>query len=374
MKKILIIGAGFGGLTAVSSLSAYKPKLDITLIDKKQTSDFLPNLPDCIGRGINPEFLSFDLSSYSKKRGVQFLKEEVLTVNPVKKEAVTATKTLAYDYLIIASGAETNFYGNENIKKNAYKLYSVDDAKEINRCLKTGDFQNCIVSGGGYTGIEAATNLRLYFNRRSLNKRIIIAERAGSILGPLPEWMKQYTNNNLKKLGIELLLNTSVERIEAGSIHLSSGEVFDKTMLIWAAGVRTADFISNMPIEKDKQGRIKVDEYLRLDESCFVIGDAASFSYKNVTLRMAVQFAIFQARSACRNIIRAIQGKKLKKYFPVDLGYIIPMANNRSCGAVLGVNFTGALATFLHFTMCVYRSWSVRNKLGIIGGLLKGGG
>ncbi|MDD5595552.1 MAG: FAD-dependent oxidoreductase [Candidatus Omnitrophica bacterium] len=370
MRKIVIIGAGFSGMAAVERLKRSGKDLEIVLIDRKKTSDFLPTLPDTIGRSIPPEYLAFNIEQFSRQQSIKFMHSQVTAVNLEKKQVFLSSLVLDYDYLVIASGSEANFYGNNNIKENAYKLNSIGDAQLIINALSSEKYENYIVCGAGYTGIEAATNLRIFLIKRKQEARVIIVERASSILGPLPEWMKEYTLENLKKLKIEILLENSIEKIENKKVFLSQGKIFDQALVIWAAGVKTADFIQNLDLEKTPQGRIKVDEYLRIRPDCFIIGDAANFSYKNSYLRMAVQFAIFQGRLAADNIVRSIKGGNLCKYQPVDFGYIIPMANNRSCGTILWINLRGYLPTFLHFVMCIYRSIGLKNKLGILKTLL----
>jgi NADH dehydrogenase len=370
MKKIIVIGAGFAGFATVEILSSIRGKTVVTLIDKKQSADFLPLLPDCLGRKINPQYLRCDIEQFSKRLGFRFLRDEVREVDLAKRAVTTLTGTLEYDYLVIASGSETNFYGNQNIREYAYTLDSADDAVRILNLLGKERFDNYIVAGGGYTGIEVATNLRLYLDKVKRKASIIIVERTPAILGPLPEWMKDYVNDNLRRLSIEVMVNSTIERIEGSKVFVAAGKVFDNTLVIWAAGVKTAGFIQNLKVEKNPQGRIKVDDYLKLNESCFAIGDAAYFSYKNNFLRMAVQFAIFQGRSVAANIINSIKGRQLKKYTPIDFGYIIPMANNNSCGTVFGLNLKGLLPTALHFIMCTYRSRGFKNKFGVIKGLI----
>jgi NADH dehydrogenase len=185
----------------------------------------------------------------------------------------------------------------------------------------------------------------------------------------LPAWIRDYTLDNLKRLNVDIFTNTAISRIEGRRAYLSDARVFDNTLVIWAGGVKAPAFIQVLNIEKNPQGRIKVDEYLRLNERCFVVGDASYFSYKGIFLRMAVQFAIAQGNCAAINVIRSVKGIKLKKYKPKDFGYIIPMANNRSCGIILGVNLKGFLPTVFHFIMCVYRSIGWRNKFCLMKGL-----
>jgi len=169
------------------------------------------------------------------------------------------------------------------------------------------------------------------------------------------------------------MANSSISAIEEERITLSDGKIIDNCLLIWAAGVKAAGFIQALRVEKNPQGRIKVDVHLRFNESCFAAGDAANFAFGGATLRMAVQFSITEGECAAANIIRSIKGKALCKYKPVDLGYVIPMANNRSCGKIMEINMKGMFPTVLHYLMCIYRSRGIKNKLGLISSLLKGG-
>ncbi|MFH1414033.1 MAG: FAD-dependent oxidoreductase [Candidatus Omnitrophota bacterium] len=370
MQKIVIIGCGFAGLSAAQVLSRQRRQVEVILIDKKLNFNFLPLLPDAIGRKIDTDFMLYSISDLSKRYGFRFINQDVYSVDLKQNKVFTLMQELIYDYLLIASGSETNFYGDNNAMKNAYKLDDAEDVKKICLGVEEGNFNCYLIIGGGYTGIEIATNLRARLSGKSNDKKIVIIERAPSILGPLPEWMKTYVGDNLKRMDIDVLLNTSIEKIEAGDFYLNNGLAFKNAMLIWSAGVKTGRFIEDLKVEKSPQGRIKVDEYLRLSEDCFVAGDAAYFAYKKSFLRMAIQFSIIEGNYAAKNIINSIEGKVLHKYTPIDLGYIIPMANNKSCGRVLGSKVKGFLATFFHYIMCIYRSYALRNKLGIIRSLI----
>jgi NADH dehydrogenase len=373
MHKIIIIGAGFAGLSAAKRLSGFNSGLRITLFDKKDSSDFLPLLPDAIGRRINPDFLAGKISDLSGKENLDFIKEEVIAVDFESRQVVTSNSSYTYDFLVIASGSQTNFFANRDAQNHAYALNSVDDAKRILNALKEDKFENFIICGGGYTGIEAASNLRLYCRKKGITAKIVIVERAPEILAPLPGWMKSYVRANLESMGIEILVNSVIESIQESRLAVSGNRIFEKAMLFWVPGVRTADFIQKLPVEKNPQGRIVVDEYLKFKEDCFCAGDTAFFTKKGGSLRMAVQFAIAEGDHAALNIIRRIKNLPLKKFIPRDLGYIIPMANNKSCGVVFGFNLKGVLPTLLHFIMCIYRLSGLKNKIGLVGNLTKEG-
>ncbi len=371
MKKVLIIGCGYGGVVAAWRLSAHRDKFEVTVIDKGRNFNFLPLLPDCLGRKINPAHLAYPIEKLSVSYNFNFVNEEVKAVDIEKQFVTTTLRNFNYDYLIISSGSETNFYGNEEIRKYAYKCDDAFDAARITRDVERKGFGAFIIAGGGYTGIEVATNLRVGLSRVFRKDKIIVVERAPAILGPMPAWMKDHVSENLKRLDIEVLTEAVVEKIEGRRIALSGGRSFSNAMLIWAAGVRTADFIQNLKCEKNPQGRIKVDDHLRLKENCFVIGDASYFQDQSVYLRMAVQFAIAQGNRAASNILRLAKGSSLKKFRPSDLGFLIPMANNQACGTVFGMKVKGKIAIAMHYIMSLYRAYGIKNKWGILGALIR---
>lgn len=373
MKNIIIIGCGFAGLSAAMKLRRISGGFKVIVIDEKETFDFLPLLPDCLGRKINPDYLSYPIENLSRQSGFQFMRLKVTGVDLEKKEVIAGACRISYEYLVIASGSQTNFYGNSNIEDNSFKMDNAADAKRLSILPGQGRYQNYVVAGGGYTGVEVSTNLRIALNKQKKNGRVVLVERSPSILGPLPEWMKDYVSANLNRLGVEVLTNSVVNEVNSLRVKLSGGLNLESCALVWVAGVRTSDFIQHLSVNKNPQGRINVDEYLRINNSCFVCGDAAYFPHNNSYLRMAVQFAITQGVCCAENIIKTVKCRKLKAYQPRDLGYIIPMANNYSCGSVLGMNLKGRLPTVFHFIMCIYRSLGLKNKAGIISSLMKRG-
>jgi len=372
MKKIVIIGGGFAGLTAAISLSKKRDRFEVILIDKKSCFNALPALPDVISARISPESIELSLSKQATTCGFTFLHNEVRSLDCDKKKVTLKNSTIGFDYLVVASGTQTNFYGNTEIEKNAYTLDCVEDARALSNALKKKDIKNIVIAGGGYTGIEIATHIRRFFGYDDLSRHIIIVEKAAVLLGPLPQYFKAYAQKNIEKLNVEVILDASVEKIEKDTINISNGLKLEKAMLIWCAGVRTPDFFNNLDVEKNNQGRIKVNEFLIFNEYCFAIGDSALFYHKGKPLRMAVQFAIAQAELLVHNIKQIEDGKELKKFKPVDYGYIIPMANSRSCGEILGVVFYGLIPTWLHYFMCIFRNFGIRNRLRVIKDLFTG--
>ncbi len=376
MSRVIIIGSGFAGISCALRLKgrAKKNGLEITLISDKKNFSFLPLLPDCLGRMLDPEILTFDTRVLIEKSGFNFLEAEVTGIDLTERQVCTEVSREKYDFLVLASGSQTNFYGNRQIEENSLVLDDVFDARHLSNSLKREDISTYIISGAGYTGVEIASNISLYIKRNNLNKKILLIEKAPSILGPLPQWMKDYCYGNLVSMGVEILTGVSVEKVTPLEIKLSNTKSFNNALLIWASGVKAADFVQSLRVDKNAQGRIKVDSYLSFSEHCFAAGDAAFFEYNGNPLRMAIQFAIMEGKVIADNLIRITQSKKPVKYCPRDLGYIIPMANNKSCGSVLGINLKGALPTFLHYFMCAYRLRGLKKKVALLTQLLAKGG
>jgi NADH dehydrogenase len=372
MHKVAIIGAGFAGLSALSRLRREKSRLEIKVFDKKDSFDFLPLLPDSVGRGIDPGHLSCRIARLMGGYGASFIKEEVVSADLGSNRINTARASYAYDFLLISSGSQVNFFGDSRMQPQAYALNSVADARRIREALDAEDFENFIVCGGGYTGIEAATNLWLFCRRRGTGGRVFIIERSAGVLGPLPAWMKEHVTRNLASMGIEVLAGSVVEEGTGSLVRVSGGRLCEKAMLVWVPGVRCADFIQNLGVDKNPQGRIRVDEYLRCRDNVFCAGDTAFFSGGGTPLRMAVQFSISQGEAAAGNMIRSMKNLPLKKFIPRDLGYVIPLANNNSCGRVFGLDLKGLLPTLLHFLMCLYRLPCASGRIGLAGSLVSG--
>ncbi len=371
MGDILIVGGGFAGLRAAKILSKNRPKLNgrrIILVDLKKTFDFLPILPDVVGGRIQRENACLDLADYLEKLGMNFEQAEVAKIDTETKEVfLKSGNVLTYEFLIISCGSLTDFYGMDELQRRALKLDTADDAMILANIVSTYPGKKILVIGGGYTGIEVAGNLALLLRRKKIKKYSInVIERGEDILGPLPEWIKDYCRVNLCSLRVNIHTACSLKEVNDNRVKLSNGMEFDDYLIVWAAGVLTPRFVQDLKFEKDRQGRLSVNDRLMFSDRCFAVGDAASFKYKGQTLRMAVQFSISEAAVAAKNILRIIAGqKKLLKYRPIDLGYLVPMANKKACGKILFFKARGVLGWFFHYVMCTYRSLSLKNRFGI---------
>lgn len=371
-KKIVILGGGFAGTSALNRLAKFKKswqgEYEVLLLDRKENSEFLPVLPDLISGRMSPDALRTSLREECIKCGARFVHGSVKHLRPNERKVVLESETIDYEYLILAPGAENNFFGNDNARENCYKLYTVDEGISIRKTLtaRSGeDALNVVVVGGGYTGIEAATNVYRLFKELKRDVNIVMVEKAPDILMMTPKWMRKYGRRELNRLNIKVYCGDGLSEVRDGEAVLDSGRTIENAFCLWSAGVKTSAFIDNTGFAKEKT-RIRVDSTLRPgeDDRIFCAGDAASFMPGNEEkpIRMAVMFAIAQGKTAADNVVRSIHGRKLKKYIPRDLGYLIPFATGKAPGVVMGIRVKGRLGFWMHYLMCVFRS-SFRNGL-----------
>lgn len=375
-KNIIVVGGGFAGISALKKLSTIRKinkNFKIILIDRKDNFEFLPVLPDIVGGRLNPENAGVNLRKLSLRLGFDFIKSEAKDVDFTGKKLFLNESVISYEYLVLCSGAETNFFNNREIENSCLKLDTVNDALEIKEAIlkKTRESKtaNIVVVGGGYTGVEIATNIS-YLLEKKASYKIYLLERSSDILGMVPDWIRQKVREELEFLGIEVIGSDSLKKYQDKTVFLESGKNIENAICIWAAGVKTGSFIDKIEIEKERT-RIRVKENLKIEskdyEGVFVTGDAASFydqKWKN-NLRMAVMFAMGQGKTAAQNILQSILKKPLLRYRPVDLGYIVPMAYGKAFGLVLGKEVRGFLGYLIHYLACIYRSDS-NNRIGII--------
>ncbi len=372
MGDILIIGGGFAGLTAARVLSAARNALGhrrILLVDAKKTFDFLPLLPDVAGGRLKPERAHMSLPDYLARLRVNFVEKEVARLDAETREAFMADgSVLGYEFLVLAPGSRTNFFGMQDVARNSLKLDHVEDARRIGQAVLAQPQKNIFVIGGGYTGIEVATHVAILLRRRGVRSyRLHVVEKADDILSSLPVWMQDYARLELCRLKIQTHTNSSVTAFSEDELKLSDGRVFEHPLVIWAAGVTMPAFVQEMPFDKDKQGRLVVDEALQFHPGCFAVGDVVSFPHKGRPLRMAVMFSVAEATVAAKNILRLTSGNRdLKPFKPLDLGYIVPLAHKKSCGRVFFGRIWGIVGWLGHYLMCVGRAPGWRMRLDIL--------
>lgn len=379
MKKVVIVGAGFAGFEAAKKFKNQK-EIDVTLIDQKNYHLFQPLLYQVATAGLNAGDISTSIRSYFRNStNVKVLLGTAKNFDLEKKSLSVAGKNFYYDYLIIALGAETNYFGNDTWSEHTYELKSVEDAFLIrNDLLKSleekefagdEDFKIAVI-GGGPTGVELAGSIGEFLNFTTRNEfhsfdpkktKLVLFEGSDQILSQFSKKLSLKAEKSLKKLGVTISKNTVVENIEKNSVYYDSKKHhFD--MIIWAAGVKAKSIHSTSALNTGKANGVIVDDDLSLKEhkNVFVLGDQAR-SERNPFPNVA-PLATQQGRHAATNILRDLKNKKRKEFHYLDKGSLAVIGRKSAVGKVAGVEFSGLFAWLLWCFIHIIPLIGFRNK------------
>lgn len=307
-KKVVIIGGGFGGLNAAKTLDS--PNIEVTLIDARNFHLFQPLLYQVATGGLSPADIAFPIRAiFNKQKNVNVVLGKVTDIDFDSKRVYLSESSFEYDFLIIATGAHHHYFGNEQWADYAKGLKTLEDATVIRSKLlsafeqaeletnvnKRKSLLTFVIIGGGPTGVElsgaiselAHETLRDDF--RSINPsdaKIILIEGSERILPPYPESLSKNAINVLTKFDVEVMTNSIVIEVKPSLVKVKKNNQtidIETNTILWAAGVK-AESLSQLLVDKynvqhDKNGRLTVDGYCRLDghNSIFVIGDLANF-------------------------------------------------------------------------------------------------
>jgi len=362
--NIVIIGGGFAGIAAARQLSRSKKDLNITLINRYEYTQFRPLFPDIISSSVAVRYLCYSLFRLGHRLGFRFIQGNAVRVDTGSNTVIMKNgKAVSYDFLIIATGSKTPVPGKIQKSDIVNTLDTINDSRHITDTLPTGKYQNYVVCGGGYTGIETASHIRKGLNRYNQKSNVIVVELGETILSNLPEWMRVYTMTNCERLGIELKTNTKITEIKNRDIILTNGTYITNALLIWSTGLNAVVPRIEPAPASGERNRIKVSDDLRVYDNIFAVGDCSCPRSDNGCIRMAVQSSITSGVCAADNILALIGGYKTHPYYFTDPGFIVPMANWYSCGMVFDREIQGRVATFLHYIMSSYRSYGLKNKI-----------
>ncbi len=387
-KKVVVIGGGFAGLQCVRNLD--EELFDVWLIDKLNHHQFQPLFYQVATSQLEPSSISFPLRNiFRNKKNVHIRMAEVLEINQEQKQIITDIGDFSFDYLIIAIGCKTNFFGNENIERNTFTLKSTYDAISIrNHILQTFEniisakqeekkgLLNLIIVGAGPTGVELAGAFAeikqhvLPKDYRGIDFstfQILLIEGSENTLNNMSEQAKKASRKYLEGMGVKLYTQTYVKDYDGEQLTLQNGEVIHSKTVIWAAGV-TGNSIKGLSSDVLIGGsRIKVNRYNQVMGSTilFAIGDIASMetpTYPKGHPQLA-NVAINQAKRLVKNLKLLEQNKKLVEFEYRDLGSMATIGRNKAVVDLPFIKFKGYTAwlvwMFLHLMLIL----SVKNKL-----------
>ncbi|MEX2205101.1 MAG: NAD(P)/FAD-dependent oxidoreductase [Myxococcota bacterium] len=385
--RIVIVGAGFGGLRAARRLS--RAKVAVTLVDQRNYHLFQPLLYQVATSMLPPESIAYPVRAILRgQTNLEFRLARVESVDFAKRELGTSAGPIGYDRLVLAVGGRTNFFGLASVERNGFGLKDLDEAVNVrNQILRSFEralhepsperrraYLTFVVVGGGPTGVESAGALselvRLVLAKdfhalEIKDVRVILLEATHALLGPLPEKLREATAQRLWRKHVEVRFGAQVVEFDGDRVQLSGGEVIPARTLIWAAGARAASLIDRLGLPQGAQGRVRIDETLRVldHQDVFAIGDAAFLEHAGQPLPMMAPVAMQQGELVARNVLRSLAGEPLEPFAYRNPGSLATIGRHAAVAHLGRFAFTGFFAWLLWLAVHVAQLIGFRNKL-----------
>ncbi len=388
--RVVIIGGGFGGLAVAKGLQ--KQELQVVLLDRHNYHTFQPLLYQVATGGLEPDSIAFPLRKTINNLDNYFFRlTEVTNIISEKKIVETTIGSLEYDYLVIATGSKTNYFGNRNIEKYAMGMKSVPQSLNIRsliienfeEALLTSDLEerlalmNFVIVGGGPTGVELAGALaemkkgilpKDYPDLDIRQMQINLIQGSDRLLDAMSLQSSKKSEEFLTKLGVQIWKGIHVKDYDGRNVLTNTEQRFKAATVIWAAGVR-GDTISGLEESaKVQRGtRFQVDQFNRIVgyTNIFAIGDVAAMAskkYKHGHPMMA-QPAIQQGKLLAKNILALQRGKEMKPFFYHDKGSMATIGRNKAVVDLPNWKFQGIFAWFVWMFVHLFSLIGFRNKI-----------
>jgi NADH dehydrogenase len=390
MKKVVIIGAGFGGLTAAKQLA--NKDFDVIIIDKTNHHSFQPLLYQVATAALSPADIATPIRSiFSDYKNVKVLLGEVKSIDRQKKKVFFNESEIEFDYLIVATGSRHSYFDKYEWEKFAPGLKTINDALKIREKIllsleaaekeidpmKRQKYLNFLIIGGGPTGVELAgaiseiVNKNVILDFRNIDAsmtKVYLIEAMSKILSSYPDSLSSHALKDLKKLQVDVILNEKVTEINESGVK-TNNRFIESTNVFWAAGNQASPLIKSLATKTDRVGRAIVDDDLSIkeDENIFVIGDAAAVKNdKNEQLPGIAPVAIQQGKYVARVIAKKLIGKTGRKFKYNDKGTMATIGKAKAVGVIKGFKLSGLLAwlawSFIHILYLI----GFRNRLKVM--------
>jgi len=394
-KRVLILGAGAVGIGVALELkkaSTGAPELEVTLVDQRNYHHPLPFIWQVVSGSVEPGHISFPLHALLRRRGaegtVEFRQSRVQGIDVEKKVVSTDTGKLKWDYLVVALGSTTNFFGMADVEENSLSFKSLRDAVNIHNHIldnyevalrerneeRRRELLTFVVVGGGPTGIELAAAIQDFVRKALIRDypslmsqtRVLLVEAQDALLSGMKAKMSELAISRLRSRGIEVLLKTRINKAWSAGVQTADGQTIPTRTVIWVAGVKPVDVVESLPFEKAKGGRIVVNQYLEVPESprVYVLGDCAYLlqEHGSVPYPPTQQVAMRQGPACAMNIVRTMRGEYQLPFRYKFKGQVIYMGRNLVVAKLGNRVFDGFAAGLLRR---VYYLWIFISYLGL---------
>lgn len=388
VPHVVIVGSGFGGLEAAQKLSG--SPVQVTIIDRHNYHLFQPLLYQVAIAGLVPSQIAYPLRTIFRRHpNVDFLMSEVSSIDFESRYVKANGSVIAYDYLVLSVGGQTNFFGMQEVEQHGFQLKDVESAVATRNHLlhifeqasrevdaeKRHALLTFVIVGGGPTGVETAGALAElithvmakdfpYMDLKEV--RVILIEATSTVMTAYPEELRKATRRLLHSKNVEIMENTRLIGYNGLQVTLADESTINTYTLIWTAGVRSAEITDRFGVPQAAGKRIRVEPTLQLPghPEVFVVGDAAYLEDdKGSPLPMLATVAQQEARAAAHNIEKILKGKQPQPFHYKDPGLLATIGRNAAVARIWGLSFSGFIAWVIWVVLHIYRIIGFRNRL-----------
>jgi NADH:ubiquinone reductase (H+-translocating) len=388
---VVIVGAGFGGLTAAKRLERHE--VDVTLIDRHNYHSFQPLLYQVATAGLNPADVGYAVRGvFRRQQRVRFLKAQVTGVDWEQRRLTLRDEaSLSFDHLVLAAGSSTNWFGVPGATDYAFPLYGLEDAVRVRNHLLSlfeaadaipelveDGVLNLVVVGGGPTGVEVAGAmaelvdkvLRQDFHDLDVRRsRVVLVEQAPHLLAPFSEKSRRYARTMLEDRGVEVRLGQVVTSVAKDHLTLADGSTLATRLVIWAAGVRASGLVDRLGLEQGRGGRLVVGPDLSIagHPDVYAIGDVADIADRHGgRLPQLAQVAIQGGHHVADQILATIEGRARTPFRYLDKGTMATIGRRAAVAELPGgIKLTGGVAWLAWLGLHLVYLLGVRNRVSV---------
>lgn len=386
-KRVVIVGGGFGGLNLAKSLR--NKEFQVVMLDKNNYHTFQPLLYQVATSGLEPDSIAYPIRKiFKNQQRFHFRMASVELVNTDQNILETNIGPLDYDYLVIATGTTTNFFGMKGVEKYAMTMKTVSEALDLRSLIlqnfekallvseeEQESYMNFPIVGGGPTGVELAGALAELKNHilpadypdlDIQRMKIQVIEMQDEVLKPMSDKASEKALNYLTDLGVDVMLNKSVASFDGEKLTFKSGEVLNSKTLIWAAGVR-GNIIDGITESSIDRGRYLVDRTSKVKgfENIYAVGDIAQMTtpiFEN-GLPQVAPVANQQGVFLAKNLVRLQEGKEALEFEYKDQGSMATVGRNRAVVDMGKIKFQGTVAWFVWMFIHLISLVGFRNRV-----------
>jgi NADH:quinone reductase (non-electrogenic) len=391
MMRVVVLGGGFGGIEAMTGLErrlGRRPDVELLLVSDHNFLLFSPLLPQVASSLVEPRHIIQPIRDIRGRRKFRFRRDRVEHVDLDARRVRLAEGQLEYDRLVIALGGVTPSFGIPGVEAHALNYKSLEDAillrdhlidlaehadHEADAGARRRMLTVCVV-GGGYTGVELITELQDFFESYVVPRyrgiepgdyRLLLLEAGREILRGVHPTLAERARERLRREGIEVRTGTRVTRVLPGSVEIGGAETLAVGLTVWAAGVKGHPILADLPVERDRLGRIVVDANLRLPghPEVYGVGDAVTVQGHPEASVPVIPVALAHGRLVADNIVAELDGRPLESIEYKSQGMLVSLGERHAVVEVMGLRFSGYAAWLFWNALHLYKLVGLRKQV-----------